>query len=203
MTAPKYIQAAAIVRARIEAGALRPGQPAPSGAELARITGFALLTGRRALRALIADGTLIQGPSPNARPRVAGSEHAVTASEAGHVLSAALARHRLAAGLRQPQLASLIGFSVTAVGHAETGRLWQSRKFWERADMALNAGGVLLRLHDAYLGAAPAGSASPKSGRAAAGATTPSLVVVMLVWDDGTVTTIDPAEAHTLSALDG
>jgi hypothetical protein len=40
--------------------------------------------------------------------------------------------------------------SVTTIGHAQTGRVWQSRAFWERADNAVNAGGELLALHDAY-----------------------------------------------------
>ena len=71
MTLPRYAQAAAIVRDRITAGTLRPGEPAPSGAELARITGYSSITCQRALRALIADATLTAGPSPNARPRVA------------------------------------------------------------------------------------------------------------------------------------
>ena len=44
--------------------------------------------------------------------------------------------------------------SVTTVGHAETGRLWHSRAFWERADKELNVGGELLHLHDAYRAAA-------------------------------------------------
>ncbi len=38
---------------------------------------------------------------------------------------------------------------MTTVGHAETGRLWQSRRFWEKADAVLDAHGELLRLHDA------------------------------------------------------
>ena len=29
-----------------------------------------------------------------------------------------------------------VGVSVTLIGHAETGRLWQSRRFWERVDAA-------------------------------------------------------------------
>jgi DNA-binding transcriptional MocR family regulator len=68
MTPRRYAQAAAIVRDRITAGTLRPGEPAPSGAELARITGYAPLTCRRALRALIADGTLTAGPAPTPAP---------------------------------------------------------------------------------------------------------------------------------------
>jgi Helix-turn-helix domain len=50
---------------------------------------------------------------------------------------------RRAAGLTQPQLAEVVGVSVTSVGHAETGRLWQSRRFWEHVDKGLSAGGEL------------------------------------------------------------
>lgn len=198
MTLPRYRQAAAIVRARIESGALGPGQPAPSGAELARLTGFATLTCRRALRTLIADGTLMAGPSPNARPRIATADQG-DAAEAARALSAALAGCRRSHRLTQAELAALVGRSVTTVGHAETGRVWQSRQFWEHADRALSAGGTLTRLHDAYRAAVPtpaAAGASEPTGAA------PALIVVMLVWDDGTVTTIDPAEARTRMALD-
>jgi len=50
---------------------LKPGQPATSGAALARLTGFSVLTCRKALRALLAEDTLAPGPSRNARSRVA------------------------------------------------------------------------------------------------------------------------------------
>ena len=63
-------------------------------------------------------------------------------------------------GLTQAELAALAGVSVTTVGHAETGRTWQSRRFWERADTALRAAGDLLRLHDAYRAAS-----SPRHGQ--------------------------------------
>jgi len=150
---PKYARVAAAIRRQIAEGTLRPGQPAPSGAELSRATGFATLTCRRALRALIDDGILVPGPSPNARPRVAdtgarGDERDL--AEATRALSAGLAAARRAVGLTQVELAALAGVSVTTVGHAETGRTWQSRRFWERADTALCAAGGLLRLHDAY-----------------------------------------------------
>lgn len=149
MTTPKHQRAADLVRKQVKSGALPPGAPAPSGAQLARITGYSTLTCRRALRTLVAEGTLTPGASRNARPRVPGpGNHAPAA--AGRALSAALARHRHAAGLTQPQLATLIGLSVTTIGHAETGRTWQGRHFWEQADKALSAGGELLRLHDAY-----------------------------------------------------
>jgi hypothetical protein len=149
MTLPRYRQAAVIVRARIDAGILQPGEPAPSGAELARITGYAVLTCRRALRTLIADGTLTTGPSPNARPRVAAPGR-TKAADATRTLSTGLAARRHAAGLTQRDLATLVGRSVTTVGHAETGRTWQSRQFWENCDKALDAHGALLRMHDAY-----------------------------------------------------
>jgi hypothetical protein len=61
-----------------------------------------------------------------------------------------LAARRRAYGATQLEFAAIVGVSVTTVGHAETGRLWQSRDFWERADKALGACGQLLRLHDDY-----------------------------------------------------
>ena len=66
----------------------------------------------------------------------------------------ALAGRRRGAGMTQIELAAIVGVSVTTVGHAETGRLWQSRNFWERADKALGAHGLLLRHHDDYRAAA-------------------------------------------------
>ena len=150
---PKYRRVAAAVKRQIADGTLRPGQPAPSGAELSRAFGFSTLTCRKALRTLIAEGLLVPGPSSNARPRVA-DPHAPDLdrdlADATRGLSAGLAARRHAAGLTQAELAALVGVSVTTVGHAETGRTWQSRRFWERADTALSAAGDLLRLHDAY-----------------------------------------------------
>jgi DNA-binding transcriptional regulator YhcF (GntR family) len=152
-TLPKYLRVAAAIRRQIADGTLRPGQPAPSGAELSRAFGFSTLTCRKALRTLIADGLLVPGPSRNARPRVADPEAPDLERDLVHAtraLSAGLAARRHAAGLTQAELAALAGVSVTTVGHAETGRTWQSRRFWERADTALHAAGDLLRLHDAY-----------------------------------------------------
>jgi DNA-binding transcriptional regulator YhcF (GntR family) len=160
---PKYLRVAAVIRRQIAEGALRPGQPAPSGAELSRAFGFSTLTCRKALRALIADGLLVPGPSRNARPRVADPEAPDLErdlADAARALSAGLAARRHAAGLTQAELAELAGVSVTTVGHAETGRTWQSRRFWVRADTALRASGHLLRLHDAYRAAS-----SPQQGQ--------------------------------------
>jgi GntR family transcriptional regulator / MocR family aminotransferase len=216
----KYQRVAAAVRGQIADGTLRPGQPAPSGAELSRLTGYSTLTCRRALRELIADGVLSPGPSRNARPRVAGVPQPPaerTLAAASRALSAGLAARRRANGLTQPELAGLVGISVTTVGHAETGRLWQSRQFWERADAVLGAGGSLLRLHDAFR---EAGAASERglrqreqqeqeaaelapaagqpalpggSGQRARGQVAPARVTI--VWGDGTVTTVHPPES--------
>lgn len=159
---PKYARVAAAVRGQIADGTLLPGQSAPSGAALSRMTGYSTLTCRRALRILLAEGALTPGPSPNARPRVAGppqppAERDLAAAARG--LAAGLATRRRANGLTQPALAGRAGVSVTTVGHAETGRLWQSRQFWERADAVLGAGGELLRLHDVFRRAAASSAA--------------------------------------------
>ena len=69
-TVPKYLLVAASVRAQIEDGALLPGELVPSGAALARKTGYSVLTCRRALRVLIVEGVLVSGASSGARPRV-------------------------------------------------------------------------------------------------------------------------------------
>jgi hypothetical protein len=194
VTGPKYAQAAAIVRAQVADGTLKPGQPAPSGAQLARLTGFCTLTCRKALRTLLAEGVLTTGPSPNARPRVAGPPGA-SPGNAARDLSRALARLRRASGLTQPALSALTGYSITTVGHAETGRLWQAPEFWAKADLALGAGGELTRLHDAYRAEAANAVAAPgEPGPAPAGADTgsPALTHLTLHWSDGTATTAYP-----------
>ena len=112
---PKYARVAAAVKGQIADGTLRPGQPAPSGAALSRVTGYSTLTCRRALRVLIADGVLLPGASRNARPRVAGPlppEAERDLAAAARALSAALAARRRAKGLTQPELALLIGVSA-------------------------------------------------------------------------------------------
>ena len=218
---PRYARVAARIRGQIADGTLRPGQPAPSGAALSRVTGYSTLTCRKALRVLIGDGVLVPGPSRNARPRVAGPGTVPAdkdLSDATRALSAGLAARRRAAGLTQAELAALAAASVTTVGHAETGRVWQSRRFWERADDALAAGGDLLRLHDAYrvIGAVQerkaqadpeerAGVTDHRPRRPAGpgpavalGRGEPSCV--MIVWGDGTVTTVrPPASGNGLS----
>jgi DNA-binding transcriptional regulator YhcF (GntR family) len=209
MNLPKYAQVAETIRAQIADGKLTPGQPAPSGAALARMTGYSTLTCRRALRTLIKDGVLVPGTSPNARPRVRvrATRREQTRADAARALSASIARHRHAAGLTQPQLAVLVGVSVTTIGHAETGRLWQSRDFWQRADKSLNAAGELLSLHDAYRAASSVPAVlgdttaalpgiQPALARAEVGTTAAAIpgpvACVTIIWNDGKKTTVYP-----------
>ena len=151
MTAPvrKHDQVAALVRSRIADGTLKPGMLAPSGLDLARETGFAVLTCRAALTLLLAEGTLMR-VSRTSRPRVAGEGQGGGAAGLAVKLAQAMAAWRHAADMTQVELAGMIGLSVTTVGHAETGRLWQSRTFWERVDVALDARGGLLARYDAW-----------------------------------------------------
>lgn len=167
---PAWQAVARYVCALIADGALRPGQPVPSGAELSRRTGHAVPACRQALRDLAADGVLTEPVSVNGRARVAGSTLPQDAQDTipAAALSGALARQRRAAGLTQPDLAALLGVSVTAVGHAETGRLWQSRDFWLRAGQLL--GGNLAHLHDEYTAAKPAAPKAPAARLPARGA---------------------------------
>ena len=198
-TAPlKRDAAARLVRGKIADGTLRPGAPVPSAAALAREAGYAPVTCLAALRALLADGTLARGPSRGARLRVAPppGQRGAPAGELGQRLSRELAARRRAAGLTQAELAKMLAVSVTTVGHAETGRLWQARRFWERADGVLLAGGALLRLHEQYLAAAVAGR--PEAARAApAPPALPASVSispcgVTVTWPDGTTTVARP-----------
>ncbi len=183
----------------------------PSGAALAREAGYAPVTCLAALRALLADGTLARGPSRGARLRVAppqtqhGAPGGAPAGALGQRLSRELAARRRAGGLTQPELAKVLGVSVTTVGHPETGRLWQSRGFWERADGILLAGGALLRLHEQYQAAAV--RPAPAAGRAEAARAAPappplplplpaSVTIspggVTVTWPDGTTTVARP-----------
>jgi DNA-binding XRE family transcriptional regulator len=200
MSPHKYEQVAAIVRVQIADGTLPPGAPAPSGAALSRMTGYSVQTCRRALRSLVTDGILVPGASSAARPRVPGSSEQ-TPVDARRALSAALAGHRRAAGLTQIQLAQLIGVPVTNVGHAETGRTWQSRPFWELADKILNADGELLHLHDAHR-AAETPEPEAENIRPETNVTEPPAVItvalpgtvncITITWANGAVTTAYP-----------
>jgi transcriptional regulator with XRE-family HTH domain len=76
-----------------------------------------------------------------AEDTLAHLREAITAArnEAGRLL--ACFRH--AAGISQVQLAGRIGYSSTAVAHAELGRRPVSAEFWELVDVTLGAGGNL------------------------------------------------------------
>jgi DNA-binding XRE family transcriptional regulator len=188
----KYMQAAAIVRAQVADGTLRPGQAAPSGASLASLTGFDPLTCRKALRVLEREGVLMPGPTPSARLRVKAFPGA-SLGDAARSLSRVLVAARRASGLTQPALAALAGYSVTTIGHAETGRLWQSRQFWEKTDLALAACGELTRLYDAYRAeaASAVGDTQPPSPQPPV--EPPALTHLTLHWSDGTATTAYPS----------
>jgi hypothetical protein len=182
---------------------LFPGEPAPSGAALSRVTGYSTLTCRKALSTLIKDGVLVPGASPAARPRVpprAPSPGTQTPAGAARALSESLAARRRATGLTQPQLAGLTGFSVTTIAHAETGRLWQSRRFWEQADKELSAGGELLVLYDACRVAALAADPATDDTEGKTVADIPLAAVtvsgpvacVTITWANGEATTVYP-----------
>ena len=127
---PKYPLVAVRVRAQIADGTLLPGEPAPSGAALARKTGYSVLTCRQALRILIMEGVLVPGASPGARPRVP----ARAPRPATGTLPMPHAPCPLPRGpppRRWPDTASARQDRRDVdylVGHAETGRVWQSRR---------------------------------------------------------------------------
>jgi Helix-turn-helix domain len=112
---------------------------------------------------------------------------------------ASLAARRRALGLTQPQLAAAIDMSLTTVGHAETGRLWQSRHFWEQADKALDADGALLRLHDAYRVANVLSSAADAvaDDQTDTVSSVVTVTCVTITWSDGTITKVDPPNSAT------
>jgi DNA-binding transcriptional MocR family regulator len=68
---PKTTRVMDLVRAQICDGTLSPGSIAPSGTTLARLAGCNVHTARKALHALLDDGTLTPGPRPASRSRIA------------------------------------------------------------------------------------------------------------------------------------
>ena len=201
MNQAKYLEVAELVRAQIKSGKLVPGERAPSGAELARLTGYCVLTCRKALQILIKDGSLVAGTSPNSRPRVpsrGNDQSRLAKAHAARNLARALAARRNAAKMTQPDLARVTGISVTSIGHAETGRLWHSRRFWIVMDEALKARGELLSLHDAYLATGPCASSKnvPEVMTAVQEeAFPPTPASIMILWSDGAITSI-PVERN-------
>lgn len=196
-----------LVRQMIADGTLKPGGAAPSGLALAKTTGLQPSTCRRALRDLVEDGTLTRGMSATARLRVAQPGGAGRSDKEAlrRRLSGTLGALRRAEGMDQLELATQLGVSSTTVGHAENGRLWQSRQFWQRADALLGNG--LLDLYDAYQAAGHA-AAPEEAGDPAAEETAAVLPVlpvsvnitpdgVLVVWPDGTEIVARPPRSMT------
>ena len=146
--------------------------------------------------------------SPTARLRVAqrGGAAAGNPDALRVALSRSLARRRHAAGMTQPEVAEKLGVSLTTVGHAETGRVWQSREFWRQADALLDGFGDLLRMFDDFQTAKHAAPAEAPDGTppseepeeaAPAGPVLPASVAitpvgVLVTWPDGAETLVTP-----------
>src|SRR5260370_29566675 len=71
-----------------------------------------------------------------------------TIDNARRALGAQLAAYRRAVGHSQAGLASLVGYSRSTIANVETGRQRVPRDFWESADTACRAGGVLTDASD-------------------------------------------------------
>jgi DNA-binding transcriptional MocR family regulator len=147
---PAHLTIAAMIRGQIADGTLEPGGFAPSIRELRRITGHDKSTCQKAVRELVIQGELVRWPYRTSRPTVPGTTVDSKAITNAQALSKGLRTRRGESGLTQEDLAELIGFSVTAIGHAETCRLWQAKDFWEKVDDVLEAQGALLALYDRY-----------------------------------------------------
>jgi Bacterial regulatory proteins, gntR family/Helix-turn-helix domain len=187
--------AAALVRQKIADGTLKPGDRAPSGRALAAETGYSVPTCQAAFRLLLADGTLVRGPGRAGRPAVAlprGPLAGRGPDLLGAELSETLAGLRHEARLTQPELAAALGVSMTAVGHAETGRLWQGRPFWERADVLLGGRGALVRLYGAYREAKRRAPSAPEDAAAGGCSCGGCAVLVTVEFCDGHITVMRP-----------
>jgi hypothetical protein len=198
----KWSAAADLVRAKIADGKLWPGGPAPSSRALARETGFAVITCRHALRELVREGALVPGVSATARLRVARPDGEISPVDSlGCRLARTLAALRRAEGLSQPELAAKLGSSPTAVGHAETGRLWQSREFWFKVDGLL--GGGILRLYDDFAAgetASAQGEASDTAAVVLPVSVTITAAGVTALWPDGSETVARPPGGLTAAS---
>ncbi|MBI3685719.1 MAG: helix-turn-helix domain-containing protein [Actinobacteria bacterium] len=72
--------------------------------------------------------------------------HEVVAAR--RVLGRQLAKYRQAAGLNQHQLAPYTHYGRSTIANVEVGRQNVPRRFWERADAVLDAGGALTAKYD-------------------------------------------------------
>ena len=189
---------ARLVLEQISDGTLKPGAPVPPATVLAAEAGCGLQAARNALRRLVDHGILMRGASPQARLRVARPGDSGPGEEDLWVLlSRTLAARRRDRGMTQKELARELRVSETTIGHAETGRNWQSGLFWAHADAVV--GGGLLYLYDRCMAArgfvAPAEvgwpvPVLPPPVLPASVTITPDGVAV--VWPDGTETLARP-----------
>lgn len=84
----------------------------------------------------------------NLRIKGAALRESPAIENARRALGAELAAYRRAAGHNQAELASLVGYSRSTIANVETGRQSVPREFWESADSACRAGGVLVQAND-------------------------------------------------------
>ena len=191
---------ARLVLEQISDGTLKPGAPVPAATVLAAEAGCGLQAARSALRRLVGRGTLMRGASPLARLRVARPGDSGPGEEGLWVLlSRTLGARRRATGMTQKELARELRVSETTIGHAETGRNWQSGLFWAHADAVV--GGGLLDLYDRCMAAsgpvAPAEADWTMPVPALPAPVMPVSVTitpdgVSIVWPDGTETVARP-----------
>ena len=143
----KYEQAAAIVRAQITDGTLKPGQPPPR-------------------RGRAGPPTLIHAHLPQGPAHPDHGRHPHTGAEPGRPSPRRRPRRAAPRG-RGPPAVPRAGRGAPRqrpdsarpvrpdrlLGHHDRARrdrrLWQSRQFWEKADLALAARGELTSLYDA------------------------------------------------------
>ena len=91
------------------------------------------------------------------------------------------------------------------MGHAETGRVWQSREFWRQADALLDGFGDLLRMFDDFQTAKHAATAEAPDGTLpseeprkllqrprASGERRDHSVGALVTWPDGAETLVTP-----------
>jgi len=116
-----------------------------------------------------------------------------------------LATYRRAAGLTQMDLASLIAFSRSTIANVETGRQHVPRDFWESADAAVNAGGVLVAGCDEMEAAARRAHVQPAASPAGS-LTLPAVYIAGRPWPaptpDGASTQADLIAAVANQARD-
>jgi hypothetical protein len=105
---------------------LERGDKAPSGVRLAREAGCHPKAGDAALRLLLASGALTRGVTPKAWFRAADPDGIPDGQTPREEMSRSLAAGRSQAGLTPAELPVKLSVPLTAVRHAEAGRLRQA-----------------------------------------------------------------------------